>query len=237
MWPPRPRQRGVRRVGTTPPGHARRADRAGRPKWYVTVWLSTNAPPGVPVGMRQDQGSSDRHDHQKGGRAQRKQRWQVSAAWRRTGSRRRFNPGQELWEPSTSRRPGRAAAQPAGTRSFIAVPLSLRTTDGPPTPESPERPATLPRERHQAGRSDPAGSPPHGLVHPVRLRRQHPVNQHHQHSIIWFRTQPDALVPTDLHRSPVAQIPDPNGQKNLGKRMWSSRMVRQRSRQDLAGRT
>lgn len=90
---------------------------------------------------------------------------------------------------------GSAPAYSAGRRSFMAVPLSLRTLDGLPTP-GPRTTGDAPKERHQIGRSNPVGRPPSGRVHPVRLRQQHPVNQ--------------------LHQQPIMTLPDPVGRVSTG---------------------
>lgn len=105
------------------------------------------------------------------------------AATPTTGSSR---PDADALAAAPSQRPDGASAQPAGERSFIVNPLTPRTIDGPPTPD-PERPAALPKKRHQTGRSNPADRRHAVTCVPVRLRQQHPVNQHHQ--------QPNATFP------------------------------------------
>lgn len=112
--------------------------------------------------------------------------------------------GTKPREPSTSRL-DRASTQPAGERSFIANPLPLKTNDDPPAP-SLERPTGDAPLRNVASLADRTRQTDrHAITRvPVRLPRQHPVNQHRQQPIT---TSPDPAGRTDT-RQPAL---DPSG--------------------------
>lgn len=189
------------------PCRSRRAWRGGCDglRMFHTVELSTNTPTGVTAGPWANQGSSARHDRQQG---------QPRTAGNSGGScSGRHGTAPSTGFASTQDRstqvhrhhddPGRASGQPAGERSFIANPLSLRPIDGLPAPGALERPATLPKERHQPGRSTPAGGPPRGRMRTstpppaAPCQPASPAVDHHASGPSWTRWHP--LTRTDLN--------------------------------------
>lgn len=167
----------------------------GRGSADVTVELSTNEP------------SRSRDDHAVTSPRRADSRTLTSADAQKTYDDEEAEPARDRysghpWSSATQgqgnadglshqRRGITPAAHPAGQESFIAFPLSLVTIDGlPHSRASPERSATLPKERHQTDRVTRKADRRAVARVPVRLHQQHPVNHLHRRPIMTLSDAP-----------------------------------------------
>lgn len=129
---------------------------AGETAAMRTVELSRKTPTGAPADPKADQGSNDRHDHQRGGRGS----GNSGSSYGGQGGtvprrqRARLSLGQVLRDPSTSRRPGGGVdstrrrkilhGEPPVTRNHRRPAHSRTSNDRRPSRRSATTPAAEP---------------------------------------------------------------------------------------------